>query len=71
MAPERPLPAPLLLAKANRIGLEGLDEFRVHVMRGAQQQLSCLLVILVDGARIGAGELHGMRDDPGEHGLQV
>ena len=43
----------------------------VEIVSGAQQERLGVLVVLVDGARVGAGELARAGDDRAEHGLEV
>ena len=39
--------------------------------RSAQTKLACLLIVTVDRASLGAGELHRLGDDGGEDGLEI
>ncbi len=48
-----------------------LDHRLVEVVGGAEVELPGPLVVLPDGAPVGAGELVGPRDDRAEHGIEV
>jgi hypothetical protein len=59
------------LAPPDRRPPSHVDHFVREIVGGAEEELLGALVVLVDGARFGAGELVGARDDGAEHGLEV
>ena len=51
--------------------VERVDQLLVHAVGGAQAKFALLLVEHVDRAGLGAGELHRLGDDGGEHGFEI
>ena len=51
--------------------LECRDQLIVHSVGGAQPEFLFGLVVIIDGARIGLGQLHGLADDGGQHLLEI
>ena len=50
---------------------EGVNQALIHSISRAQTKFACLLIIAVDGASVGAGELHRLGDDGGEYGFEI
>jgi hypothetical protein len=50
---------------------ERVNQRLVHSVGGAQVKLACLLIIAVDSASLGTGELHRLCDDGGKYGFEV
>ena len=59
------------LAAPDRRVLHHRDDLVGEIVSGAEDERLSLLVVLVDGARIGAGDLAGARDDRIEHRVEV
>ena len=59
------------VAEANGLLSDGLDHLLAHAVGGAQPELLAQIAEHVDGARVGARELHRLGHDRVEHRLQI
>ena len=50
---------------------ERVNQLLIHAVSGAQMKFALRIVEDVDRAGLGAGELHRLGDDGGEHGLEI
>ena len=48
-----------------------VNQLLIHAVGGAQMKFALQIVEDVDRAGLGAGELHRLGDDGGEHGLEI
>ena len=57
--------------KADALMRQRLDQLLIHAVRGAQMEFPRRFVEHVDRAGVGAGELHRLGDDGGEHRFEL
>ena len=48
-----------------------VNQLLIHAVGGAQMKFALQIVEDIDRAGLGAGELHRLGDDGGEHGLEI
>ena len=59
------------LVKADALLRQRVNQLLIHAIGGAQMKLALQIVEDIDRASLGAGELHRLGDDGGEHGLEI
>ena len=59
------------LVEADVLLRERVNQLLIHAVGGAQMKFALQIVEDVDRAGLGAGQLHRLGDDGGEHGLQI
>ena len=59
------------LIKANVLMGQRVNQLLIHAVGGAQMKFALHIVEDVDRAGLGAGELHRLGDDGGQHGFEI
>ena len=59
------------LVEADVLLRQRVDQLLIHAVGGAQMKFALPIVEDVDRAGLGAGELHRLGDDGGEHGFEI
>ena len=59
------------LIKANALMGERVDQLLIHAVSGTQVKFALPIVEHVDRAGLGAGQLHRLGDDGGEHDFEI
>ena len=59
------------LIKADVLLRQRVNQLLIHAVGGAQMKFALHIVEDIDRASLGAGELHRLGDDGGEHGLEI
>ena len=59
------------LVKADALTSQRVNQLLIHAVGGAQMKFALQIVEDVDRSGLGAGELHRLGDDGGEHGLEI